>query len=117
MSGLSLRLREWSVTKEQMQRGTVRKLLWLRLSERIIGATTLMGMELSRLKDRSRTVRQADHSGTSGISVSLLWERLSSPRLGSSRRQRGIMVSSLCWRSTFTTCTYVEGGEGRGGEG
>ena len=73
------------------------------------GATTLSGRLLSWLLERSRTVRQGDHSATSGISVSLLLERLSSPKLGSSRRHFGIVTSSLCWRSILTTCSVQEG--------
>ena len=70
----------------------------------MVGATTVMGKEESMLNDKSRTVKQADHSGTSGISVSLLWERFTSPRLGSSRRHLGILTNSLCCRSILTTC-------------
>ena len=51
-------------------------------------------------------MRQGDHSATLGISVSLLLERLSSPKLGSSRRHFGTVVRSLCWRSILTTYTY-----------
>ena len=51
-------------------------------------------------------MRQGDHSATSGISVSLLLERLSSPKLGSSRRHFGTVVRSLCWRSILTTYMY-----------
>ena len=108
MSGLSLRLRELRVTKEQMQRGTARKLLWLRSRDRMVGATTLMGRELRLLWVRMRTVRQADHSGTSGIFRSRLKPRFSSPRLGSSSRQCGMTVRSLCCRLSFTTCIQGE---------
>ena len=61
-------------------------------------------------------MRQEDHSGTSGISMSLLWERISSLRLGSSKTQWGIVWSSLCCRSSFKTCKYVCRKGGRKGE-
>ena len=86
-----------------MQRGTLRNLFLDKLRERMAGATTLSGRLLSWLLERSRTVRQGDHSAISGILVSLLLERLSSSKLGSSRRHFGIVTSSLCWRSIFTT--------------
>ena len=87
-----------------MQGGTAQNRFLLKLRERMVGATTLSGRLLSWLLERSRTVRQGDHSATSGITVSLLFERLSSAKLGSSRRHLGIVVSSLCWRSNFTNC-------------
>jgi len=62
-------------------------------------------------RERFRTARQEDHSGTSGMSDNLLCERLSSLRQGSSNKQRRIWVSSLCCRSSLTTC---EGGEDEG---
>ena len=107
MSGLSLRLSECSVVKEQMQRGTLRKLFLARLRERMAGATTLSGRFWSWLLERSKTVRHGDHSATSGISVSLLLERLSSPSLGSLRRHFGIVPKSLCCKSILTTYMYM----------
>ena len=96
MSLLSLRLSECSVVKEQMQSGTLQKKLLARLSERMAGATTLSGRFWSWLLERSRTVSNGDHSATSGISISLLLERLSSSRLGSSRRHFGMVFKSFC---------------------
>ena len=84
------------MVNEQMQRGTLRKRFLAKLRERIAGATTFNGRLLSWLFERSRTVRQGDHSATSGISVSLLLERFSSPKLGSSRIHLGMVVRSLC---------------------
>ena len=83
--------------------GTWRNLLEPMFRERRAGAFPLRGKLERRLWERSRTVRFGDHSGTSGISVSLLWERLRSWRAGSSRMQRGTATSSLCWRSSFIT--------------
>ena len=91
------------MVKEQIHRGTLRNRFLAKLRVRMAGATTLSGRLLSWLLERSRTVRQGDHSATSEISVSLLLERLSSPKLGSSRRHFGIVTSLLCWRSIFTT--------------
>ena len=81
-------------------------------------AMAFRGMLVSWLCERSSTVRQEDHSGTSGISVSLLLERFSSQRLGSSRIQRGMVCRSLCCRSSFITWVGgEEGGEREEGEG
>lgn len=57
-----------------MQSGTVRNVFLLILSECMFEATTLtlVGSEDSWLSDKSRTVKQGDHSGTSGISRNLL---------------------------------------------
>ena len=64
----------------------------------------LAGNDFRRLFDRSRTVRNVDHSVTSGILLSLLLERLSSSKLGSSSRHSGIDIKSLLCTSIVTTC-------------
>lgn len=46
-------------------------------------------------------MRQDDHSEASGISTSLLLDKFSAQRLGSSRMQHGIVWSSLCCKSSF----------------
>ena len=94
--------------KEQTQAGTTQNRFLLKLRVQMVGAMTFSGRLLRWLFERSRTVRQGDHSATSGISVSLLLERLSSPKLGSSRRHFGIVVSSLCWKSSFTNCEMIK---------
>ena len=92
-----------------MQSGTLLKRFVSKLREEMDGAKTFTGKLLSWLFDRSRMVRQGDHSATSGISVSLLLERFNSPKLGSSKRHPGIVVSSLCWRSILITCKDLKG--------
>ena len=63
----------------------------------------LAGRVESSFEERSRTVSPGDHLRTSGSSMSLFLLRLSSLRLGNSKRQRGTVTSSLCCRSSFTT--------------
>ena len=94
------------MVKEQILRGTLRNRFLPKLRDLMAGATTCSGRFLSWLFERSRTVRQEDHLAMLGISVSLLLERLSSPKLGSSRRHFGTVVRSLCWRSIMTTYKF-----------
>ena len=70
MSGFPEMSSSCRVVKEEMHFGNWWSWLQAMLSLQMEGAATLGGRDSRRLYDKSRAVREADHSGMSGISCS-----------------------------------------------
>ena len=70
MSGFPEMSSSCRVVKEETHFGNWRNWLQAMLSLQMEGATTLGGRDSRQLYDKSRAVREADHSGMSGISCS-----------------------------------------------
>ena len=92
---LSLMSSDRRVMKLQTHSGTVRKSLSARLRVRMLGASGSPGMVVSLLWDRSRVLKEEDHSLSSGRLVILLSERFNCLRSGSSSKDAGTVERKL----------------------
>ena len=106
ISPLWLRSRLRRPTKLLTHWGTARKRLWERLREESLGAEGSPGMVVSLLRERLRVLRDGDHWCRSGRAAMLLLERSRWTKLGSSRRQLGIVVRAFDPALSFTTLIY-----------
>ena len=94
MLGLSLTSSETRPRKEHIQKGTLWKALWLRFSDSNPTAVVSLGKDRSLLKDKSRYLRDVDHSEASaGILLSMLWDISRHSRFESSSKLAGTVTS------------------------
>ena len=100
----SLRSRVKRLKKLQMQWGTAANSLPERYRFLSLGALGFPGMLESLFCERLSSVRDGDHSESSGRLVSWLLERLSILRLGRHKRQLGMVANSFSCRSSRLSC-------------